>query len=821
MSNFYSSEQTIVEAEELALAIEDNQFELYYQPKVNMQFGKVYEVEALIRWQHPISGMIAPNHFIPLAEETALIIPLGKWVIEAACRQIMQFQQEHQLALTVAVNISPLQLHDPNFDEIVQEIIEKTKICPGQLKFELTENIMLDQVQVLPMINRIKKLGIRFSLDDFGTGYSSLMLLKEFPIDEIKIDRSFIKNSLFDYKNKTIVRAMIAMAQQLSIDITAEGVETEEQLLFLHEEYCAQIQGYYFSKPIPLNELINQIRMIEEKLSMMKIDDQLIEKYNLKKELDEVRKDLQEALREQQGMILKFKKQGDQFIHTLSDGELLYKIGFTPDDLIGKTWFDILPQEEASWKTLHYARAWEGEEVSYEAYLNGFYYLAKLRPIRHNGEVVEVILSAVDITDRVETQERFQKIAEYTLSGVAIFKGNQIVYANKAAKQILQAQDLLEKGIQEVLYFDEQLFLSRLRENAYHKNLETFDIQVTLISGQQVDLKVGIVPIQYENHAASMVLFTDETKLKDVERKVMESVKELGDVNHALNESSIVAITDQRGTIQFVNDKFCEITKYEPDEVLGQNHRLVNSGYHKREFFQEMWRTIASGQAWHGEIRNKKKDGTIYWVDTTIVPFLNERGKPYQYISIRNDITERKLAEEALKRSQEKLKYLAFHDPLTSIYNRRMFMQELDALIEESSDEKLKFAVAYIDMDGLKKINDAIGHEGGDIAIKKFVDTISDTVKNRAMIFRHGGDEFTLLIPNLTDETEAVHLIEEILRRLKTTYHLVFPIRASIGLAFYPKDATTRNRILKLADEALYNAKKSGKNRYKLASNID
>src|SRR5699024_4248835 len=317
MSNFYSSEQTIVEAEELALAIEDNQFELYYQPKVNMQFGKVYEVEALIRWQHPISGMIAPNHFIPLAEETALIIPLGKWVIEAACRQIMQFQQEHQLALTVAVNISPLQLHDPNFDEIVQEIIEKTKICPGQLKFELTENIMLDQVQVLPMINRIKKLGIRFSLDDFGTGYSSLMLLKEFPIDEIKIDRSFIKNSLFDYKNKTIVRAMIAMAQQLSIDITAEGVETEEQLLFLHEEYCAQIQGYYFSKPIPLNELINQIRLIAEKLSMMNIDDQLIEKYNLKKELDEVRKDLQETLREQQGMILKFKKQGDQFIHTL------------------------------------------------------------------------------------------------------------------------------------------------------------------------------------------------------------------------------------------------------------------------------------------------------------------------------------------------------------------------------------------------------------------------------------------------------------------------------------------------------------------------
>lgn len=817
MSKFYSNEQIIVDAEELALAIENHEFELHYQPKVNVHHGKVNEVEALIRWQHPQKGMIPPNEFIPLAEKMNLIIPLGNWVIETACLQIKKFQAEHGIRLTVAVNISPLQLYNSDFHNIVQGIIERTNISSQQLKFEITESIMLDQAEILPMINRIKKLGIRFSLDDFGTGYSSLTLLKEFPIDEIKIDRSFIKNSVFDYKNKTIVRAMIAMAQQLSIDITAEGVETEEQLLFLHEEYYAQIQGFYFSKPVPLQTLKSKIQHIEKMLSEIEGNYHLVEKYQCEKELDEARKDLEETMRKQQGMILKYKKVGDQFVHTLSDGELLYDMGFTPSDLIGHTLYDLLPHNEAARKESFYEQAWQGEDVTYEAYLNGYYYLAKLRPVRLNGKVHEVILSAVDITDRIEVEERFQKIAAHTFSGVSIFIENKIVYANKAAGDILKVDDLIGKGIQEVLNFDENLFLTQLQEVAKGEKIQIFDLTTTLVEGTQLDLKVGIVPVKFDNKVASMLLFTDETKLRDVERIMKKSDKALADVNHALNESSIVAITDQKGTIQFVNDKFCQISGFDADEVIGENHRILNSKYHPRSFFQEMWRTIARGEAWHGEIRNKTKDGSIYWVDTTIVPFLNEKGKPYQYISIRNDITERKLTEEKLRKSQEKLKYLAFHDPLTSISNRRMFLQELDRLIKESAKDDLKFAVAFMDMDGLKKINDAIGHEGGDRAIQKFVNMVSEVVRDRALISRHGGDEFTLLIPNLKDEQEAIQLIEELLEKLKQSYHLLFPIRASVGLAFYPKDATSRNKILKLADSALYSAKKKGKNQYRLA----
>lgn len=203
-----------------------------------------------------------------------------------------------------------------------------------------------------------------------------------------------------------------------------------------------------------------------------------------------------------------------------------------------------------------------------------------------------------------------------------------------------------------------------------------------------------------------IAILSDITKRKIAEQSLRESIKEVQDITFALNQSSIVAITDEKGIITFVNEKFCEISKYEKEELMGQDHRLLNSGYHPKEFFKELWKTIGGGKVWKGEIRNKAKDGTYYWVDTTIVPFLNDKGIPYQYLSIRNDITERKKQEELLHR-QDKLAAVGqlaagvaheIRNPLTSMKGYAEFLQ-----LDEKEPERIEFL--NIILDEIERVN--------------------------------------------------------------------------------------------------------------------
>jgi len=241
---------------DLRQGLRENEFFLHYQPQLN-QDGDVIGTEALVRWRHPRRGVVLPARFIPVLEETALILPLGAWVLETVCAQLAIWAAKPSTArLSVAVNVSARQFSHEHFVEHILAILERTGANPERLKLELTESLFLADVEAtIAKMAILKAKGVRFSLDDFGTGYSSLSYLKRLPLDQLKIDQSFVRDVLTDYNDAAIARTIVALAQSLGLTVLAEGVETEGQRDFLARHDCHLYQGYLFSRPLPVERL--------------------------------------------------------------------------------------------------------------------------------------------------------------------------------------------------------------------------------------------------------------------------------------------------------------------------------------------------------------------------------------------------------------------------------------------------------------------------------------------------------------------------------------------------------------------------------------
>jgi len=248
------SERVSLEAS-LREALLKAQFELYYQAQVSDQH-KIIGIEALLRWQDPRRGMVSPAEFIPAAEESGLIVPLGSWVIETACKQLAQWANRTETDhLVLSVNVSARQFHQSDFVEQVLAAIGNNGVKPNRLKLELTESLLVVDIEsVIAKMNALKAHGVGFSLDDFGTGYSSLSYLKRLPLDQLKIDQGFVRGILLDPNDAAIAKMVIALASSLNLEVVAEGVETEVQQAFLAELGCHSYQGYLFNRPMPIEE---------------------------------------------------------------------------------------------------------------------------------------------------------------------------------------------------------------------------------------------------------------------------------------------------------------------------------------------------------------------------------------------------------------------------------------------------------------------------------------------------------------------------------------------------------------------------------------
>lgn len=286
-------------------------------------------------------------------------------------------------------------------------------------------------------------------------------------------------------------------------------------------------------------------------------------------------------------------------------------------------------------------------------------------------------------------------------------------------------------------------------------------------------------------------------------------------IRYALDSSAIVAVTDVRGTITYVNRKFCEISGYHQAELIGSNHRMLKSGTHDTAFFKNMYRHIARGKIWQGEICNRRKDGSFYWVYTTIVPHISKSGKVDSYTAIRFDITPRKQLEVDLRNSREHLKQIAEIDPLTDLPNRRCFQQHLKLLVEQSAHTGSSFHLGLMDIDAFKEINDSFGHDSGDQLLQAVATRLEGLRRDDLFVSRLGGDEFGIILANSTP-CKADIVFEEVVNAVRAPIEIGSTHRrcsASIGVAVFPGDGEDSENVFKAADLALYHAKELGRDR--------
>jgi EAL domain-containing protein (putative c-di-GMP-specific phosphodiesterase class I) len=263
---YYTAEMNAGSRKQLALennlrqAAEKGQFKLFYQPKIDIFKNSIVGVEALLRWEHPTMGMISPMEFIPVAEDSGLIIPIGEWVLNTAFTQLKQWHQAGYSNLGMAVNISSAQLSRPGLEDVVAKALQAAGVAAGMVELEITENVAMENLEpVIAILEKLKGIGVTIAMDDFGTGYSSLSYLRQLPVDVVKIDQSFVREIPDSQEDILIAQAIIAMTQSLNLSLVVEGIENVKQLNFFRQQGCNIVQGFLFSKPVEADEMLRML----------------------------------------------------------------------------------------------------------------------------------------------------------------------------------------------------------------------------------------------------------------------------------------------------------------------------------------------------------------------------------------------------------------------------------------------------------------------------------------------------------------------------------------------------------------------------------
>lgn len=516
-------------------------------------------------------------------------------------------------------------------------------------------------------------------------------------------------------------------------------------------------------------------------------------------------------------------------------------LGYEQDELLSMCFFDLAPKE---WRAVY-------REQAQDIFLGLGRHVFEIRLMHKNGQKIPMELNAVllpndqvygscrDIRERKavlralrDSQENMQNLLNSMAEGVyGVDTHGVCTFVNPAFLLMLgyqNSEEVIGQPIHKMIHHSHangrpypgrecRMYLAYRAKQKIHVDDEVFWRK----DGQCIPVEYWSYPILKNNQViGSVVTFLDITERKRAEESLRESeeyartvLEELNYQKFALDQHAIVALTDVNGTITYVNQKFCDISGYSQAELLGQNHRLLNSGYHSKEFFRDMYRTIANGNVWRGEICNRNKEGQLYWLITTIVPYLNEQGKPTQYISMRTDITQRKVAENRVHQ-------LAFYDALTNLPNRRLLLDRLRQALAVSERTQQHGAVLFLDLDRFKTLNDSQGHDIGDLLLSEVATRLQHCVRDEDVVARLGGDEFVVVLESLSTydreaASQAEQVAENIRRALNRSYRLkelVHHTTPSIGITLFKGHQYSMDDLLKHADIAMYQSKIAGRN---------